>query len=103
MASNVAIWYGMCGTGESEDGSGSGSEDGRIGSQIGKWVQRKVGKVSRRSMLVVHQGQGTFSPSRNIHDELELIAAVSGYDEARLEMTCRASLNVWTFWETMNM
>jgi hypothetical protein len=54
-------------------------------------------------MLVVHQGQGTFSPSRNSHDELELIAAVSGYDEARLEMTCRASLNVWTFWETMNM
>jgi hypothetical protein len=50
------VWNVVYGS-ESEDGSGSGSEDSRVVED--RSIQRKARKVSRRSMLVVHHRQGT--------------------------------------------
>jgi hypothetical protein len=95
VASDVAMWYGM-GERVSEAGRGNGSEDGRV-LKIVRYKER-AGQSFAAINASGASRQGTFpfiSPSRNSHhDELELIAALSGYHPARLNMTCRASLNV---------
>jgi hypothetical protein len=61
-------------------------------SLIARWIQRKQRKELAAINASGASRQGTFSLlAETVTTKLELIAAVSGYDQPdRLEMTCRA-------------